>query len=107
MARRSFRRHHRQVAQILEVSRRCAGQVTLKFNDGSRTVLYEIGPTTRATRDPSITMVSSTMDGSSKFLHVRVVAAKAKVVVDAQVFGGNLGDSGESIAAEILLRIPA
>lgn len=96
----------RLVSDIDATWRGCAGPVTVAFDDGTPTSHYTVGSVTRGTRDPSVVLVSSTMDNTPLFVSTRVVAAKANVVVDLALMGGSLGDSAESIALEILSRIP-
>jgi hypothetical protein len=97
----------RLVSDIEAKWRGCAGPVTVAFNDGTPTSHYTVGPVSHGNRNPSIVLVSATMDNSPLFVSTRVVVAKANVVVDLALMGANLGESAESIALEILSRIPA
>jgi hypothetical protein len=97
----------RLVSDIETKWRGCAGPVTVAFDDGTPTSHYTAGPVSRGNRNPSIVLVSSTMANSPLFVSTRVVAAKANVVVDLALMGADLGESAESIALEILSRIPA
>jgi hypothetical protein len=96
----------RLVADIEARWRGCAGPVTVAFDDGAPTSHYPVGAVSRGNRDPSVVLVSSTMDNTPLFVSTWVVAAKANVVVDLALMGGDLGGSAESIALEILSRIP-
>jgi hypothetical protein len=96
----------RLVTDIEAKWRGCAGPVTVAFDDGTPTSHYTVGPVSRGNRNPSIVLVSSTMANSPLFVSTRVVAAKANVVVDLALMGADLGGSAESIALEILSRIP-
>lgn len=96
----------RLVSDIEAKWRGCAGPVTVAFTDGTPTSHYTVGPVTHGNRNPSIVLVSATMANSALFVSTRVVVAKANVVVDLALMGADLGESAESIALEILSRIP-
>jgi hypothetical protein len=97
----------RLVSDIEAKWRGCAGPVSVAFDDGTPTSHYTVGPVTHGNRNPSIVLVSATMDNSALFVSTRVVVAKANVVVDLALMGADLGESAESIALEILSRIPS
>lgn len=99
-----------QVRKIEKMWSECVGPVAETVDHGRRTVHFQVDPLTRAPRDGSIVMLhSAIVDGENELQgtrNIRAIAAKANVVVDLAVFGGNPGDSAEVIAADILARIP-
>ncbi|WP_454792033.1 sensor domain-containing protein [Mycolicibacterium lutetiense] len=97
-----------QVDAIEKVWQGCRGTITQ--NGPSGQVVYDVGAVTRSATNPSIMLLSSTVqEGPSLLVGKRsahAVAAKSNVVVDLVVFGPDTGGRAEAAAIEILSRIP-
>jgi hypothetical protein len=72
--------------------------------------VFDVGEVTRSATDPSIVLLSSTVQDGPKLMvgsrSSRAVAAKSNVVVDVVVFAPDPGGRAEAAAIEILSRIP-
>ncbi|OWM00724.1 hypothetical protein B7435_19290 [Mycolicibacterium peregrinum] len=98
----------RQVDAIEKVWQGCHGNITQ--NGPSGPVVFDVGEVTRSATDPSIVLLSSTVQDGPKLMvgsrGSRAIAAKSNVVVDLVVFAPDPGGRAEAAAIEILSRIP-
>ncbi|MFV8173161.1 sensor domain-containing protein [Mycolicibacterium peregrinum] len=98
----------RQVDAIEKVWQGCHGNITQ--NGPSGPVVFDVGEVTRSATDPSIVLLSSTVQDGPKLMvgsrSSRAIAAKSNVVVDLVVFAPDPGGRAEAAAIEILSRIP-
>lgn len=98
----------RQVDAIEKTWQGCHGSNTQ--NGPSGPVVFDVGEVTRSATDPSIVLLSSTVQDGPKLMvgsrSSRAVAAKSNVVVDVVVFAPDPGGRAEAAAIEILSRIP-
>ena len=98
----------RQVDVIEKVWQGCHGNITQ--NGPSGPVVFDVGEVTRSATDPSIVLLSSTVQDGPKLMvgsrSSRAVAVKSNVVVDVVVFAPDPGARAEAAAIEILSRIP-
>ncbi|WP_131813590.1 sensor domain-containing protein [Mycolicibacterium fortuitum] len=98
----------RQVDAIEKAWQGCHGSNTQ--NGPSGPVVFDVGEVTRSATDPSIVLLSSTVQDGPKLMvgsrSSRAVAAKSNVVVDVVVFAPDPGGRAEAAAIEILSRIP-
>ncbi|MGV0892273.1 sensor domain-containing protein [Mycolicibacterium sp. XJ766] len=98
----------RQVDAIEKMWQGCHGNITQNGPSGS--VVFEVGEVTRSATDPSIVLLSSTVQDGPKLMvgsrSSRAIAVKSNVVVDLVVFAPDPGGRAEAAAVEILSRIP-
>lgn len=96
----------RQVDAIEKVWQGCLGTVTHTTPAGP--VVYDVGAVTRSATNPSIILLSSTVqDGHLVGQRLtRAVVAKSNVVVDVAFMSPDPGGRAEAAAVEILSRIP-
>ncbi|AMD54101.1 hypothetical protein ATO49_05635 [Mycolicibacterium fortuitum subsp. fortuitum DSM 46621 = ATCC 6841 = JCM 6387] len=99
----------RQVDAIEKTWQGCHGNITQNGPSGSP-VVFDVGEVTRSATDPSIVLLSSTVQNGPKLMvgsrSSRAVAVKSNVVVDVVVFAPDPGGRAEAAAIEILSRIP-
>jgi hypothetical protein len=91
------------VTQLADQWRQCSGKRVTLTADGSTPLVWDIGTVTSA--GDRITL-QNTLDGKMRFPQFRMLAAKANVVVELGIFSMNLTNQGDTIADQILARIP-
>ncbi|MBP3082280.1 sensor domain-containing protein [Mycolicibacterium fortuitum] len=96
----------RQVDAIEKVWQGCLGTVTHTTPAGP--VVYDVGAVTRSATNPSIILLSSTVQDGHLVgqRHTRAVVAKSNVVVDVAFMSPDPAGRAEAAAIEILSRIP-
>ncbi|MEV0672496.1 sensor domain-containing protein [Mycobacterium sp. NPDC050441] len=98
----------RQVDAIEKVWQGCRGTVTQ--NGPSGPVVFDVGAVTRSATNPSIVLLSSTVQDGPKLIvgnrNTRAIAAKSNVVIDVAFMSPDPGGRAEAAAVEILSRIP-
>jgi hypothetical protein len=83
--------------------RQCSGKRLTLTSAASKPLVWDIGPVTAA--EDRVTL-QNTLIGKKAFPQFRMLATKANVVVELGVFATNLTDEGDTIANQILARIP-
>jgi hypothetical protein len=91
------------MTRLADQWRQCSGKRVTLTSNATKPLVWDVGPVTSA--GDRVTL-QNTLIGKKRFPQFRMLAAKANVVVELGVLSMNLTNEGDTIANQILARIP-
>jgi PknH-like extracellular domain len=91
------------MAKLADQWRQCSGKSVTLTSNANKPLVWDVGPVTA--KGDRVTL-QNTLEGKTPVPQFRMLATKANIVVELGLFSRNMTNQGDTIADQILARIP-